>query len=69
MRKAGYLKRVELQGRRWVNGDAEHNRIDGECTPDFSCCVPQLFESDRAKRVALFNEWAVMHNVTPIRDA
>jgi hypothetical protein len=31
-------------------GRAVHNRIDDECCPDFSCCRPEMFEQDQAKR-------------------
>jgi len=31
-------------------GNPYHNNIDDECCPDFSCCVPDMFEKDEAKR-------------------
>jgi hypothetical protein len=31
-------------------GNPYHNKIDDECCPDFSCCVPDMFEQDREKR-------------------
>jgi hypothetical protein len=36
----------------WVNGISRHNNITNECCPDFSCCSPELFEEDEAKRRA-----------------
>lgn len=56
-----HLPGIDKQGREWVNGKSEHNRERNECTPDFSCCMPALFEKSRAKRVAIFNEWASRH--------
>lgn len=26
----------------WVDGNPKHNNETGECTPDFSCCKPDL---------------------------
>jgi hypothetical protein len=31
-------KAREEQLRKWVEGISEHNNVDGECCPDFSCC-------------------------------
>lgn len=53
-----YHQRVYKQGVDWIAGISRHNDIDGECCPDFSCCVSDVFVTDRAKRVARFNEWA-----------
>ena len=30
-----------------------HNLVDDECCPDFSCCVPSLFESKRREEVEI----------------
>lgn len=41
----GRLFPVDVQLQRWLAGDSVHNgasRTDGECCPDFSCCVPRL---------------------------
>lgn len=41
----GRIMDPEEQLRRWVAGDSVHNgltRRDGECCPDFSCCMPQM---------------------------
>lgn len=45
-----YQDRVKAQMVAWAGGNARHNMIDDECCPDFSCCVPDLFEKDEAKR-------------------
>lgn len=49
-RRAAYHERVIAQTRRWVNGQPMHNRVDNECCPDFSCCRPELFTTDRDDR-------------------
>lgn len=41
-RLPGYKERAAAQLENWVAGKPEHNDIDGECCPDFSCCAPQL---------------------------
>jgi len=33
---------VDEQLKRWVDGESVHNSTRDECTPDFSCCKPQL---------------------------
>lgn len=38
---------------KWYNGESLHNGkndSEGECCPDFSCCVPELFEKDKLSR-------------------
>ena len=45
-----YRERVRVQTLNWAMGNAVHNRVDDECCPDFSCCMPDLFEHDQAKR-------------------
>ena len=47
-------RRIDLQLRLWVQGCSSHNEVDDECTPDFSCCKPQLKASieDRKRFVA-----------------
>lgn len=64
-----YQQRAIEQGRNWVNGESYHNRTDDECCPDFSCCMPTLFERDRAKRVETYNAWARRHGFPQIQDA
>lgn len=41
LRKSGYKERCEAQMVAWVAGDFEHNTVDDECCPDFSCCSQQ----------------------------
>lgn len=50
--KAGqqYRERARVQALAWAMGNPYHNRVDDECCPDFSCCKPDLFETDEAKR-------------------
>ncbi len=48
--KAAYRERGRIQCLSWAKGEPYHNRIDNECCPDFSCCVPDLFEQDQVKR-------------------
>lgn len=45
-----YKERARCQCLSWTMGNSYHNRIDNECCPDFSCCNPELFEQDEAKR-------------------
>ncbi len=45
-----YRERVRVQTLTWAMGRSVHNRVDNECCPDFSCCHPDLFEQDSAKR-------------------
>ena len=45
-----YKERVKAQTLKWAQGCPYHNRIDDECCPDFSCCVPDMFEKDEVKR-------------------
>lgn len=46
-----YQHRVIRQTLQWVNGRSVHNDVDDECCPDFSCCHPDMFEQDQARRV------------------
>ena len=46
-----YATRCIQQSIKWVNGISEHNRVDDECTPDFSCCEPHCFTSSLEKRI------------------
>lgn len=48
-------ERSRVQCLKWAMGTPNHNRIDDECCPDFSCCHPELFETDQAER------WATYH--------
>lgn len=54
-----YQKRALEQVRVWaVSGKAIHEKINNECTPDFACCAPSLFEKDAAKRMRQYREYA-----------
>jgi hypothetical protein len=46
-------------------GKSYHNRADDECCPDFSCCVPDLFEKDADKRWAQYKRQYGTTEVSP----
>ena len=46
----GYKGRHRTQMVSWAMGRPYHNRQDDECCPDFSCCYPDMFEDDAARR-------------------
>jgi hypothetical protein len=50
-----YRERARAQALSWAMGRSYHNRVDGECCPDFSCCHPDLFEQNAEKRWAQYN--------------
>lgn len=54
--KPGYADRHRQQCLAWAEGRPYHNRVDDECTPDFSCCHPDMLETDSVKRWAHFSE-------------
>lgn len=58
-----YLARVKAQTFAWAQGRPYHNRVDDECCPDFSCCNPELFETDPDKR------WAKYRSELPAQAA
>lgn len=45
-----YKKRADAQLLSWAMGKPYHEPATDECCPDFSCCIPELFEMDEAKR-------------------
>lgn len=49
-RTSAYQERVRLQTLAWAEGHPRHNRVDDECCPDFSCCMPDLFTADAGER-------------------
>lgn len=49
-----YTRRVIQQTLKWLNGISEHNHVEDECTPDFSCCYPELFDKDRERRILAY---------------
>lgn len=64
-----YHKRVDEQGKAWVAGDSQHNEVDDECTPDFSCCVPACFEPNRLVRLQSINAWRKRNGYRELVDA
>jgi hypothetical protein len=64
-----YRLRVIEQGERWVNGESRHNDIDDECCADFSCCMPELFQQDRADRLTTFNRVLKSYGLPPRSDS
>lgn len=51
-----YRERVRKQTLKWCFGVSEHNKVDDECCPDFSCCRPELSEGDSNKRWEYYNK-------------
>lgn len=51
-----YQQRALDQCGAWADGRSYHEKENGECCPDFSCCVPDLFEKDQQKRRDLSDE-------------
>lgn len=60
-----YQQRALAQAEEWVDGRSEHEPINDECTPDFSCCNPKLFERDRSKRLAYLNAYRARLGLAP----
>lgn len=56
MNKSGYQARVQSQTLSWAMSHPYHNQTDDECCPDFSCCHPDLFEQDQAKRWSYYHD-------------
>ena len=50
-RKAGYLDRLRQQTSEWLNGNPQHNKVDDECCPDFSCCQPDLLAPKEVREI------------------
>jgi hypothetical protein len=40
------------QLRNWVNGKSEHDYINNQCVPDFSCCSPELQQPKKTREAA-----------------
>lgn len=49
-RKPGYELRVKAQTEAWAEGNPQHNEVDDECTPDFSCCRRHLLADEAVRR-------------------
>ena len=45
-----YAERVRKQTFAWAMGLPYHDEVTDECCPDFSCCHPELLETDHEKR-------------------
>lgn len=56
MAKPGYKNRMKQQTLQWAMGNPRHNYIDNECCPDFSCCHPDMYETDEIKRWRLYRD-------------
>lgn len=65
---SAYLVRAYEQGKSWVGGRSVHERVNNECCPDFSCCMPQLFVVDRLERMRHFNAWCQSHGFSQLMD-
>jgi hypothetical protein len=53
------LSRIK-QGVEWIKGNSLHNPITDECTPDFSCCEPNIITAmSREERIEYFVKMAV----------
>lgn len=51
-----YREATVAQLLRWHNGQRVHNAISGECCPDFSCCYPDMYETDPETRMRWVRE-------------
>lgn len=51
-----YDRRAHDQMLAWAIGKPYHERVNGECCPDFSCCHPEMFETDDAERWRRYRE-------------
>ena len=60
--RRAYRSRARRQALQWAFGICEHNHVDDECCPDFSCCRPELFEKSSEKR------WDYYHKEFPDED-
>lgn len=53
MKKEQYRHRVRKQLEEWVKGNPQHNHVDDECCPDFSCCKPDLLQPEEIRKTYL----------------
>jgi len=53
----------------WVNGVSKHNKVRDECVPDFSCCLEELFEEDREKRIEVLNKLREEYHLKPFEES
>jgi len=68
LNRANYKQRGLECALLWVDGESQHNKVDDECCPDFSCCHPELFEKDKDKRIAQFNQEYAPSTIDDFRD-
>lgn len=56
-----HMQQLEL----WAGGNSQHNHVDDECCPDFSCCNKKMHTPDeeRKKYLQMYRENA--DSVTP----
>ena len=48
--RTNYKERAHAQMLAWAEGRPYHENVNDECCPDFSCCFPDLYERNDAKR-------------------
>lgn len=53
---ASYQQRGKAQCLAWAQGRPFHEPVNDECTPDFSCCFPDMFECSEVKRWQHYRE-------------
>ncbi len=46
-------KEQDWQLANWLDGKSEHNHVDDECCPDFSCCRPELLAPEHERKAFL----------------
>ncbi len=49
MAAKGKRMSVKTQLKLWVRGESVHNAMRDECTPDFSCCRPELLDPKKVR--------------------
>ena len=58
-----YQKAILAQTEAWVNGFSYHGTDTNECCPDFSCCRPELFQTDSNKRAAELHRLQIQYGL------
>ena len=58
-----YRERARIQCLKWAMGKPYHDPVNNECCPDFSCCVPELFEKDSDSRWEIYRKNYVTERV------
>jgi len=54
---------VNQQIKKWVEGESIHNPVTDECTPDYSCCKPNL-QAEKSVRMRYAKAWEEKDNGT-----